>query len=163
MVVNTTLGYGATTWPDVDIFWWAICAQPLLVKLKGQFQQLDPSQAEQAPTLFIRRKPRWHRHSGHWGVFRSGICREYVPTRLNIPTLIQLRKLSDYSMKSSMEYVLYIYCIMYDIQTDFPPGIIIWILPVFHPYSRSENDNIVWWPLIFRPRKSLVFHTIFIW
>ena len=64
-------------------------------------------------------------HSGHWGVFRGGICREYVPTRLNIPTLIQLRKLLDYSMKSSMEYVLYIYRIMYDIQIDFPPGIII--------------------------------------
>jgi len=69
----------------------------------------------------------WHSpsHSGHWGVFRGGICREYVLTRLNIPTLIQLRKLPDYPMKSSMEYVLYIYRIMYDIQIDFPPGIII--------------------------------------
>ena len=35
-------------------------------------------------------------HSGHWGTFRVGICQEYVPTRLNNPTLIRPGKSLDY-------------------------------------------------------------------
>jgi len=64
-------------------------------------------------------------YSGHWSTFRNGICQEYVLNRLDIPILFQLRKPSNYSMESSVEYVLYICCIMCDIWIDFTPGIIV--------------------------------------
>ena len=35
-------------------------------------------------------------HSGHWGRFRAGKHREYVPIKLNIRALFQLGSLSDY-------------------------------------------------------------------
>ena len=67
------------------------------------------------------------RHSGQWGNFRGGKCLEYVPTRSNFPTVIQLGILPDYLQQYLAEYILYICGKMQNIQTDFPAGIIMGI------------------------------------
>ena len=75
---------------------------------------------------FIRRRTS-NDHSGQWGIFRGGKCPEYVPTRSNFPTVIQLGILPDYLQQYLAEYISYICGKMQNIQTDFPAGIIMGI------------------------------------
>ena len=66
-------------------------------------------------------------HSGQWGIFQGRKCPEYVPTRSNFPTVIQLGILPDYLQQYLAEYISYICGKMQNIQTDFPAGIIMGI------------------------------------